>query len=209
MALATTTASSAIAVSDNSIVVASATDVAAGRLIRVDDEFMKVAQNYSSGTTIPVLRGQNGTATAAHVSSANVTHGLASDFSNPPAGAFVTVPPQRSRRTVSYGASGAIALPAAGEDLDVILIGTSALAMTLAVPTKDLDGCTLYINGNGKSASTVTFASGIGNAGSAYDVVTFQNAGDVAIVVKAANGFWNLQGSPMTGTTTALSTAIA
>jgi hypothetical protein len=102
-------------------------------------------------------------------------------------------------------------LPAPGSDAVAVIIGTSTLTMTVAAPTKDMDGSILYIMGNGKSASTVAFdaTNGIGNAGSNYDVITFQNAGDVSISVMAINGYWNLVGSPITGTTTALSVAIA
>lgn len=211
MALATTTLSSAVSINDSTIVVASATSFAAGRLVRIDDEWMKVQSGYSTGTTIPVLRGQQGSAVLAHNSSANVVHGSAGDFSVPPiqAAQAITAPAQRPRRIVSYSASGAIDLPSSGEDRVVVLNGTSALAMTLAVPTSDLDGTILYIVGNGKSASTVTFASGIGNAGSAYDVATLQNAGQVGISCMAVNGFWVLLNGPITGTTTALSFAIA
>ncbi|PYQ83519.1 MAG: hypothetical protein DMG02_33580, partial [Acidobacteria bacterium] len=85
MALATTTLSSACAQGDVSIVVASATSVAAGRLIVIDQEEMQVAQSYSSGTTVPVLRGRDGSAQVAHKATANVTHGLASDFASPAA----------------------------------------------------------------------------------------------------------------------------
>ena len=60
MAFATTTLSSAVGTSDISIVVASATSFAAGRLLIVDQELMQVTQAYSSGTTIPVLRGRDG-----------------------------------------------------------------------------------------------------------------------------------------------------
>lgn len=212
MSLATTTLSSAVGVNDNSIVVASATSVAAGRLLIIDGEWMQVCQNYSSGTTVPVLRGRDGSVTAAHVSSANVVHGNAADFSVPPPGAFTTKPPSRVRKTMSYVASGAITLPTAGEDMLAILIGTSALTMTVAAPTKDMDGCRLQIQGNAKSASTIQFDGtvGIGNAGSSYDIITLQNAGDVGLSVTAINGFWNIDSAPaITGTTTAIGSAIA
>ena len=211
MALATTTLSSACAVGDTSIVVASATSFAAGRLVVIDGEVMQVTSAYSSGTTIPVTRGLNGTVTAAHVSSANVTHGLASDFPVAAPGSddsvLLAARPGRDRR--SYSASGAIALPAAGRDMVAIIIGTSALAMTVAAPTKDMDGSILYIVGNGKSASTVTFSGGVGAAGTSYDVATFQNAGQVGVSVMAANGAWVLLNGPITGTTTGLSFGIA
>jgi hypothetical protein len=205
MALATTTLSSAVGVNDNSIVVASATSFAAGRLVRVDDEWMKVASNYSSGTTIPVLRGQQGSAVLAHVSSANVVHGLASDFSAAPiqAPVGVTIPAQRARRVTSYSAAGAISLPNAGEDAVAVIIGTSNLAMTLADPTKDLDGCVLTVIANGKAAHTLTLSSGIGNGGSSFDVGTFSSSLQTGCQLMACNGFWVLIGNGIAGATAA------
>lgn len=192
MAFATTTLFSAVAITDTSIVVTSASGFAANMSIRIDGEMMKVAQNYLTGTTIPVLRGQDGTATAAHRASANVTVGLASDFANPPAqvAAAVTNPVQPALPIFSYSAAGAIS-PVQGIH---VINGTGALAMTLAVPTKDQDGQIIYIASNGKAAHTVTAASGFGNNGASSDVLTF-NAGQTQTVqAMAINGFWNLIG---------------
>lgn len=210
MALATTTLSSAVSVTDNTIVVASATSVAAGRIVRVDGEFMKVFQTYVSGTTVGVLRGQDGTVTAAHAASANVTHGLASDFANPPAGvqASVTNPPSVAYTTTSYSAAGAIAFGAA-QWTTAILNGTGALAMTLANPTKDQDGIILAIVGNGKAAHTVTYTAGLGNAGSSYDVGTFDGSGQCSMLLIAANAIWVPLPSPLSGTLTSIDVAIA
>ena len=81
MALTRTTLSSAYAVGDNQIVVASATGFAANSLVRIDQEFFVVQKNYSSGTTIPVRGGQLGTAGSAHVVTAGVVVGtIADDF---------------------------------------------------------------------------------------------------------------------------------
>ncbi len=214
MALVTTTNSAAIAITDNSIVVASASSILPGRIIRVDEEWMQVCQGYVTGLTIPVLRGRDGSACVAHAVTTNVVHGLSSDFSVPPAGSSlaVTLPASRPRRIKAYQASGAIALPNAGEDLVAILTGTSTLTMTLAAPTTDLDGCLVWIFGGAKSASTVQFAStvGLGNAGSSYDIISFQTAGNVGVCVMAINGFWNIASAPaITGTTTAIGTAVA
>lgn len=214
MALATTTLSSAVTVNDNSIVVASATSVAAGRLLLVDNEWMQVVSSYVSGTTVPVLRGQQGTAVLAHTADTNVTHGLAADFSAPAAGVPVSVslPAQRARRITTYRATGAISLPSIGEDLIVVLTGTSTLTMTLAAPTKELDGTLVWITGNAKSSSTVQFAGtvGLNNAGSSYDIITLNNGGNTGVCVMALNGFWNIFAAPaITGTTTAIGAAIA
>lgn len=209
MALTATTLSAAVAVNDNSIVVASATGFAAGSQVLVDQENMQVAQNYVSGTTIPVLRGRDGTATVAHKVTAPCIVELASDLSGPSATTTVQFPPVRARRIINYATAGAITLPAPGEDMVAIIDGTSTLAMTLANPTKDMDGSLLIIVANGKSASTVTYTAGFGNAGSSYDVITFQNAGQVSLPLIAANGIWVALNTPVTGTSTALSVAVA
>jgi len=210
MALATTTNSAAIAQGDKTIAVASATSVAAGRFIVVGGEMMQVTKGYvTASTTVPVLRGVGGTAQVAHAVTSNVLHGAAADFGDPGAGVSVNFPPAGRARVVStYGAAGAIALPSAGTDSVAIINGTAALAMTLAVPTNEMDGCILYIIGNGKAAHTVTAASGFGLAGSSYDVATFNANGNCGILCIAVNGAWILLSS-MTGTLTNFVPAIA
>ncbi len=193
MALATTTLSSAVTVSDNSIVVASATSVAPGRIVRVDDEFMQVVQTYTTGTTVGVLRGRDGTAALAHPATANVVHGLASDFASPPVQVAnaATNPRQPALPTFSYSASGAIT-PVAGIH---IMNGTSTLTMTLADPTKDQDGSIMILVSNGKGAHTVTSASGVGNGGSTMNVGTYNTTESTGCILVAINGFWVLVGN--------------
>lgn len=212
MALAETTLSTAAAAADTKIVVASATSIVAGRLLQIDGEMMQVAQSYTlASTTVPVLRGRSGTAVVAHAASARVVHGDAADWGTPGAGALAQFAPGgRIRRVVSYSASGAIALPQPGEDLLVILNGTGALAMTLAVPTKDLDGCKLEIAGNGAAAHTVTFSGGLSGAGASYDVVTVNAAAPVLIEVTAVNEVWiSKVAVPMSGTVTNITAGVA
>lgn len=209
MSFAETTLSSACAATDNKVSLTSATSIVAGRFLEIDGEFMQVTKDYVSGTTPNVIRGLNGTPRIAHVSGARVTHGEASDWSDPAPGTPVHMPPAGiglERR--SYSASGAIELPKAGSMRLAILNGTSVLAMTVAVPTKDMDGALLLIVGNGKAAHTVTFSGGLGAAGASYDVATFDANGQNAILVVAANEVWVLL-SPMTGTLTAAVPAIA
>lgn len=209
MALATTTLASACAIDANSIVVASATSVAAGRLIRVDDEWMQVGQAYVSGTTVPVLRGQQGSATVAHVISANVTHGLASDFSVPPSQTELTVPSQRARRVVSVTATSTLALPKAGEDLFVVINGGTIITLTVPVPTKDLDGCIVYFatNDSGGIAHIIDFDGGIAGAGDNYDQWVNNTTAPAAFMVIACNGLW--LGLTPTGTLTNIAGAIS
>jgi hypothetical protein len=195
MSLNTTTVTSAVGQTDTSIVVSSATGAAAGTLLVIDQEVMKIAQSYSSGTTIPVLRGQDGSVQTSHKASANVTFFLASDEAIA-ATNVVQFPKVRGRDLLSYSASGAITLPTPGNDMVAILNGTSALAMTLANPTKDLDGCFLYVVGNGKAAHTITYTAGIGNGGTSLDVGTAATGNQCAAMFVAANGIWVHVGLP-------------
>ena len=208
MALAYTTLSSAVAVTDNKIVVASATSVSAGRLVLVDGEFMQVLQSYTSGTTVGVTRGQNGRVTAAHAASALVSHGEASDFTVAAPGSAVLIPGVMTNTTTSYSAAGAVAFGVANWTV-AILNGTGALAMTLADPDGSQDGIYLNIIANGKAAHTITYTAGLGDAGSGYDVLTFDGSGQCAVLLVAANSSWVPASSPMSGTLTAIDVAVA
>jgi len=203
MALASTTLSVACAVGDTSIVVASATSIAVGRLIVVDQEVMQVSAAWTSGTTIPVLRGRDGTAVVAHKVTAAVLHGNAADFSGPAAGSVVTYPTVRPVLVQSYSATGTMTLPPPGCDLRVILNGTSVITLTIPVPTRDLDGTNLVIISNGAAAHVPTFSSGLGGAGSSYDAITNNATGQFALSVYAAGGYWCIPQAPgITGTVT-------
>lgn len=210
MALTTTTLASAVAASDISIKVASGTGFAAGYILRIDGESMKVQAGYTSGTVIPVQRGVDGTAQVAHATSANVTVGTAADFSTPTQGTATLYPVQIPTTVTSYSASGAITLPTPGSNAIAILNGTSVIAATVAAPTKDMDGSFLWIAGNGAAAHTITFAGGLSGAGSSYDVLTVNATAPVLFGVMACNGNWLAPVAPaMTGTVTNLTAGIA
>ena len=212
MALAETTLSSAVTAGATSIVVASATSISAGRIIQIGGEMMKVTKAYSSGTTVPVLRGQQGSAQAAHVASERVVHGDAADF-GVPAGTFSPYAPQgRTRRVVSYTGTTAATcdLPKPGEDLVVVMNGSAINTLTVPVPTKDLDGCTITFVNSGGAAHIVTFTGGLGGASTSYDVVTWNATGTAAMQVIACNEVWcGIFAPPMGGTVTNIIGSIA
>lgn len=214
MALTQTTLSSAMAVGDSSIVVASATGIAVGYKIRIDGEMFQVTKGYVAGaTTVPVLRGQEGTIAAAHPASAKVLSGAASDtgWGTMAAGSPVQYPVAgKAVETLSYSASGAITLPQPGSDMIAYLNGTSVLAMTIADPGKALDGSRLSIRANGAAAHTLTFASGLSGSGSNYDVITMNGTGPISVDVVAVNGLWqSLVQTPMAGTVTNITGTVA
>lgn len=213
MALVRTTLSSACQPGDTQIVVASATGFAAGYRIVIDQEVMRVDSSYSSGTTIPVIRAQDSSAlpTVNHPATAGVVCGVGSDWPNPgPQAATLTQIAGRVKTIASYSAAGAIALPAAGTDAVAIINGTSVCAMTIAAPSKDMDGCTLTIVSNGAAAHTLTFTGGLSGAGTSYDVFTVNATAPTAIQVVAANSLWMALCQPaMGGTVTNLIGSIA
>jgi len=212
MALVHTTISAACTVSDTSLTVASATGFTAGYLVRIGDEMMRITSAYVSGTTIPVIRGQEGTLVSAHAVTSGVVCGIASDWQTPGAATATQYPlAGRNRTVMTYGASGAITLPTAGCDMVAVLNGTSVLAMTIAAPGKDLDGSLLWIAGDGAAAHTLTFAGGLSGAGASYDVVTINaTAPTVLGPIMAINSLWQLAVAvPLAGTVTALTGTVA
>lgn len=211
MSLARTTASSAIGASDTSIVVAAATGFAAGNFVRVDEELMKVTSGYvAASTTVPVIRGVDGTRAVAHAVTSSVVVGSGSDFANSGPQTQDLYPiAARARTITSYTADGAITLPTAGTDAVAILNGTAQWDMTLAAPGKDLDGSVLTVIGNGKAAHTITITAGLGNAGSGYTVMTFDGSGQCAVQLMAINEQWVPLPSPFSGTLTAIDVAVA
>lgn len=90
--LNSTTWSSAVSPTQTSVVLASVTctncTFAAGIRLWADLEMMQVAGSYVSGTTVPVIRGVNGTQVAAHASGATVFLGPGERFAtrDPPNG---------------------------------------------------------------------------------------------------------------------------
>jgi hypothetical protein len=205
MALASTTLSSAATASDHSIVVASATSVAAGRRVKVDAEIMEVTKGYvTASTTVPVLRGREGSAAAAHPVTATVVHGLASDFSDAPQAQVVTDGVIRPWRTESYtGATNTFSLPKSGENVHVILNGTTADTITFPVPTADMTGTRILVSSNGVAQHVLTFTGGLSGAGSSYDVITINATAPASFEFVAVNSLWHLLVQP-SGTLTAI-----
>jgi hypothetical protein len=204
MALTRTTLAAAVGVDDIYITVASATGFAAGRLVRVDQEFMQIGQSYSSGVLIgPMLRGRQGTKTTAHVITAGVVVGTqADDWDNAGTGVPVgNIIAGRPRIIESITADNStVGHTPAGSDHVVILNGTSVINLTIPIPTTDMDGDILIILGNGKAAHVVTITGGAGAVGATADVVTFGANQAQALSLIAANAVWNFLGPLATAT---------
>ncbi len=198
-----TTLSVAVSADDNQVVVASATSMAPGILLKVDQEFMVIQQSYSTGTTVPVRRGQFGTKTVAHPVTAGVTYGAAaSDFGQPGFAALVQAPSAgRARYIKSRTATETFTDFIPGSDTTVVINGTSVVALTFAAPTADQEGDELNVISNGVAAHTLTFTGGLSGAGASYDVITINATAPAAFKFVATNKLWFAYCGPAMGGT--------
>jgi hypothetical protein len=141
MARANTTASAAIGINDTSILVASATSVAAGRVIWCEREQMVVLSSYVSGTTVPVQRGVN-SVTSTHPSGALITHGLPSDFGPMAAtesqGFLANWPTMTGRLPVIAGSGATVTLTEAQSGSTVLFDRAAGIVYTLPAPQPGL-----------------------------------------------------------------------
>ena len=212
MPLAKTTLASPLGVNDVSMVVASAANLTPGRLAEIDQETVQVISTYNGvSTTVPILRGREGSATAVHRAGTNVTHGLAADFALPAPQTTLTYDVPRPRIVISVSATSTLPLAnMGGNDVDVILNGTTPITLTIPVPTLDMDGTRLTIYGNGIAAHVLTFTGGLGGVGAGYTTVTNNASGPTALQSIAANGVWvPLTATPITGTSAKVVAGIA
>jgi hypothetical protein len=199
MAFTATTLSAAVAINDTSILVASLTGFAAGDLLRIDNEMMRVLSVPSAATVpVPVLRGQEGSAQVAHVASARVINGktqtnlVSADWPQAAAGgpSLATYQAARARVYISVTATPTTVAPTPGVDTVVLLNGTSVINLTVSAPASGSDGDRLTVIGNGKAAHTVTFTTGLGAVGATADVATFAAGQQQGIDVMAAGVAW-------------------
>lgn len=207
MALANTTLASAKAASDTKLKVASATGFAIGYIVRIGDETYQVSKGYVAGSTsVPLALEKGGTVTVDHPSGAQVTVGAATDWAQqtPPQTTAAFQIAGRARVITEYSADGAIALPPAGADALAVISGTAHTGLTLAVPTKDLNGCKLAILDLTAAAHVVTVAGGFG--GGALNTATFDASGRGYFELIAYNEIWYAQN--FSGTLTSFDVAL-
>jgi len=187
MALTRTTAA-AIAATDIEVTLVSIAGLQVSNNIAIDAEVMRVL-SVPTAATLPVgvLRGTRGTLASAHAVGAQATFGPASDFS--------AAGHRQGRDVISYAAAGVIANPVPGTDRIAVILGTTALAMTLASPSKDNDGDLLMVVSGGKGAHTLTYTTtGLGGGGAATDLMTFSTVAQMSVIFLAFNEVWILVG---------------
>lgn len=210
MALVSTTLAGAIGASDAFLTATSGTTIAAGRLIRIDDEMMQIGAGCVAGATlVPVIRGIGGSAASAHANLATLVHGLPADFDAPGAQTSVVYQYNPVWRRVSYnGAANTLVLPDAGVNLHVILTGTTADTFTIPVPTVDITGSRLLISSNGVAQHILTFTGGLSGAGVDVDLLTVNATAPASFEFVAVDGLWHLIACP-SGTLTKIQGVLA
>lgn len=198
MAITATTLAAAIGASDTTINVASATGITgpnftAGTGITVlfiDQEFLVVI-GTPVGTFVPVLRGQFGTASAAHVTGSQVQIGLPGDFSTN-FGEFVkssmtvfeTIGAQNFPATFLAGTADAI--PAGVAGFYVVKTGSADL-MTLAAPTAAQEGNIIQIWSDTAFAHTLTATSLLAGGTALKTTATFPAFRGAGMVLRVCN----------------------
>ena len=176
-----TTLSGAIALSDTQIRLASGTGIAAGKILKVNGEKMKVL-NADIATSPRVSRGLAPTAAQAHASGSRVVSGDAADF-----------PVRDAAAVYQYSAAGAVN-PKPGQHQ--LKTGTAG-AMTLRDPTADEEGVEFEVAALDAQAYTLTYTAGFAGGTTSNDVATWGGAIGDSMKVKCVDGGWrhtNLQG---------------
>ncbi len=208
MALVNTTLGAAKAVGDTFLTVASATGFAPRYLVRIGDESYQVGKGYVAGSLqVPIGLEKGGTIVEAHPIGAQVTVGTQAEWAQqttPQASSSFPIA-GRARVITEYAADGAIALPPAGADALAVLVGTAHTGLTLAAPTKDLNGCRLTILDLTAAAHVVTVTGGLG--ASAIVTLTFDASGRAMIEFIAYNEIW--YAAAVSGTTTGFDVALS
>ena len=192
MAITATTLSAAVAASDLTIRVASATGATIKNLININGEYM-VQTEDANGTVLAVgRRGQEGTYNQAHASGSVVLMGLPSDFPAAPPGAITVTPHAPTWGIASYNAAGAITVPVVKQNVFIKLKSGAASAMTIADPGYGVEGVELIIQAEDAQAYTLTNTTGFNGGGSGADVATFGGAVGDSIHLKAVSATWKV-----------------
>jgi hypothetical protein len=191
MSLTATTLNGAIAADAKQIKFTSATSLAVGMFVQLDNEFLQVI-DVSNTPTIVVTRGQLGSVAAAHNTLTPLAYGVSADFqqSNYPPSA---VPTGQFAR-VAYGAAGAITVPKVNTYVE--LKSGASSAMTLNDPDKDNQAIVVIQAADAKAytvdngSTNNTSGSGFNAGGTASDVGTFGGAIGDGLVIAAVAGKW-------------------
>lgn len=196
MAITATTLATAVTLTDTVINVASATGITAPNFtsgvgitwLLIDQEFMVVVG--VTGTFVSVLRGQNGTAQAAHVVNGQVQIGLPTDYAA--FGEFLqaSLTGKQTEGAVNWPATflsgSADAIPAGVAGFYVVKTA-GVNAMTLAAPTVAQEGNIIDIWSDTTNAHTLTATALLANGTALKTTATFPAFRGAGLKLRACN----------------------
>lgn len=169
--------------------------------VKIDNEEMRAISQPVAGTIKIAMRGDNGTAAAAHDNLAKVIVTAApGDFPNPSPGNQVDMPPGLPiQQTIGESITFTSAQVAAwGNQPRVFAITKDGVAaIVLPAPSKAQDGLTTVWTSLTAQAHTLT-ATGLladGATGSPEDLATWDPYIGATITLQAQNGLWNVIGT--------------
>lgn len=175
------------------------TIVSPGYLVKVDNEYMYAVAQPTAGVVLVSRRGFLGTAVVAHDLLAKVSVSASpSDFEGAPAGASVPLPgytplQQTIGEDLTFSAADIAAF--GNQSVTFPIAKATALALTLAAPSKAQDGLTVVFTSLTAAAHVITATALLANAGAAspYTTATVANAKiGGGLTLQAQNGLWNV-----------------
>jgi hypothetical protein len=187
--MAITTTTLAAALDANSVIFrpTATTGASAEGYAKINDEWMVVTAIV--GGSIEVRqRGALGSKSTSHALYSPVLFCLGTDIATP-GPAFGFGAHTRRRDVVSYGASGAIALPTRDTVALITKTGTLA-AMTLADPSDVPDGTMLIVASTTALAHTITFTTNGPDGTVNTQKLTFGNLKGYSVTFMAYKGLW-------------------
>jgi hypothetical protein len=188
MAFTVTTLAADLAANSNKMTLTSGTGFAAGQIVKVDGEYMRVVS--VSGAVVKVAqRGYNGTVAQAHdILSTVITTTDNTDWTALQMGADTDRPPFVDD-VISVGENGTIACPT--RNTTIMLTKATALSTTtLADPPKDRDGLRLVVTSATDAAHVITSTFADGTTG-AHTTATYQAFNGASMTLIAQQGTWN------------------
>lgn len=204
MAFTQTNLTADLGANDVTMVVASGTGFptagagpAANYRVKIDNEEMRAISQPVAGTIKIAMRGDNGTAAAAHDNLAKVLVTAApGDFPNPSPGNQVDMPPALPiQQTLGEDRTFTSAEIAAwgNQPRNFAITKGSACLFTLVAPSKAQDGLTLVFTSDTAYAHVLTATSLIADAvsGSPHTTGTFAAYVGATLTLQAQNGLWN------------------
>jgi len=202
MALAQTTATAAIGLSDTTIPVASSTGFLVGNIVRMDSELSYIVSVPSTTSIVVRMRGSEGSAATTHQVLTNVVTGLASDFPVLGASAVNQLPPWDAD-IVTIGANVAIIAVPVRDTIYVITKATALSATTIAAPSTAANGRRVTFTSTAAVAHVITGASLFNNGitGGPWTTATFAAFVGAGFSAVAVNGVWMITSLPIAAAT--------